>query len=147
MAEAIFLKSPTAVVETVAFDSEPRDFKTAVEFCDYATAQRAGARGSAHFAVLYPDMGGEMAQSRRDYSPNTSDLRYTVSVEGWGLIHVYLDLRGGRQVGSRVSANSQKRAEKWAATYPELDSPSTWNWQAVASHERRLARVLAKVVQ
>jgi hypothetical protein len=90
-------------------------------------------------------MGGRLAQTRREYAPgNGSGLRYGISVEGWGLIRVHLDLRGGRPLGSRVSANSQKRAEKWAATYPELDSPTTWNWLAVTSHERRLSRALIK---
>jgi hypothetical protein len=146
MAEAIFSKSPLAVVESDSFDSMPRRFTSIVEFCEHASAQKAAACGSVHVAVLYPDMGGRLAETRRNFAPeNSSGLSYGVSVEGWGLIRVHLDVKGGRPLGSWVSANSQKRAEKWAETYPEMDSPSTWNWGAVASHERRLARALKKV--
>lgn len=146
MAEAIFSKAPVVVVETDSFDSEPRTFATVVEFCEYAVAQKTAACGSVHVAVLYPDMEGRLSQTRREFtSDNGIDLKYGVSVVGWGLIRVHLDLKGGRSLGSWVSANSQKRAEKFAATYPELDSPSVWNWLAVKSHERRLARVLKKI--
>jgi hypothetical protein len=145
MAEAIYSKTPVVVVETDSFDSEPRTFATVVEFCEYAVAQKAAACGSVHVAVLYPDMEGRLAQTRREYVPdNGIDVKYGVSVAGWGLIRVHLDLKGGRPLGSWVSAYSQKRAEKCAVTYPELDSPSIWNWIAVKSHERRLARVLKK---
>ena len=143
MAEAIYSKAPSVVVETDSFDSDPRTFATAKEFFDYAVVQKAGGRGSVQVAVLYPDMGGRLVQTRREYdSSNESGFKFGVSVAGWGLIQVYLDLKGGRPLGSLVSANSQKRAEKWAAIYPELDSPSIWNWAAVKSHERRLARTL-----
>lgn len=146
MAEAIFSKSPLAVVESDSFDSVPRRLTTVAEFCDYAAEQKTNPRGSVHLAVLYPDMGGQMTEARRDHAPESSGgISYGVSIEGWGLIRVYLDLRGGRPPGSRVSANTQKRAEKWASTYPELALPSTWNWSAVKSHERRLARALKSV--
>jgi hypothetical protein len=143
ISEAIFSKSPLAVVESDSFDSEPRRFATIAEFCGYVETQKAAACGSVHIAVLYPDMGGRLAQSRRDFATDTNGgPRYGISIQGWGVVRIYLDLKGGRPLGSFVSANTQKRAERWAATYPELDSPSTWNWGAVTSHERRLARVL-----
>jgi hypothetical protein len=44
-----------------------------------------------------------------------------------------------------VSANSQKRAEKWQPHYPQFGSPDAWEWAAVGRHERRLMRVLKKV--
>jgi hypothetical protein len=129
MAEAIFSKSPLAVVESDSFDSAPRRLTTVAEFCDYAAEQKTNPRGSVHLAVLYPDMGGQLTEARRDHAPESSGgISYGVSIEGWGLIRVYLDLRGGRPPGS-----------------PELALPSTWNWSAVKSHERRLARALKSV--
>jgi hypothetical protein len=90
MAEAIFSKSPVAVVESDSFDSAPRTFTTVAEFCDYAAAQKAAACGSVHLAVLYPDMGGRLAETRRNFAPeNSSGFSYGVSVEGWGLIRVH----------------------------------------------------------
>ena len=145
LADAIFSKSPLIVVETDSFDEEPKRLATAADFCKYAEAQKCATHGSVDIAVLYPDMGGQLTQTRRDFEPgNSSGLSYGISVGGWGLIRVHLDLRGGRPLGSWISANSQKRAEKWSATYPEFGPPTAWNWGAVASHERRLSRLLKK---
>jgi hypothetical protein len=63
--------------------------------------------------------------------------------QGLGLISVQLAREGVR---SRIVANSQARAEKWAPTYPLWDGPGAWNWKAVASHPRRLQRVLKRFV-
>lgn len=143
MAEAIFSNWPLAVVESDSFDSEPRRFATAAEFCEYAEMQKAAAFGSVRVAVLYPDMGGRLTQSRRDFATDiTGGPRFGISIEGWGVVRIHLDVKGGRPLASFVSANTQKRAERWAATYPELDSPSTWNWGAVTTHQRRFARIL-----
>jgi hypothetical protein len=147
LAEAIFAKPLVAVIETDSFDAEPRRFTSAAELFDYVAEQRTAPRSSVLIGILYADMGGQLYRSKHDYAPElASELRYHVTVKGWGLLRVYLDLRGGRALGSSIAVNSQKRAEKWMVTLPELDFPCNWNWPAVASHERRLARVLKKLI-
>jgi len=64
------------------------------------------------------------------------------TVEGWGLIQVQLQYKVGADVECRVAVNSEKRANAWAQTYPELRSPSLWNWKLVEKQARRLIRVL-----
>ena len=46
-----------------------------------------------------------------------------------------------------ISANSQTRAEAWAATAPEFKSPKLWNWPLIKKHARRLSRQLKKSAQ
>lgn len=143
LAEAIFKESPIAVVEAYSsLGQELREFRNAAEVCNYAKANRDSNSTSVHLAVLYPDMNGSISTTRIAINPSKCDghtFRY--KAEGWGLIWVYLEMKQS-PVGSFVSANSEKRAHSWAATYPEMESPATWHWPAVARHLRRLRRVL-----
>ena len=38
------------------------------------------------------------------------------------------------------TVNSEKRANNWLITIPELKSPDLWNWKAVEKNARRLIR-------
>jgi hypothetical protein len=74
---------------------------------------------------------------------NGKTYRYRSS--GWGLIQLHLGGIGPKGlVPSHTNHNSQARALKWAPTYPELPSPSTWNWQAVQAASSKLNRFIRK---
>jgi hypothetical protein len=144
IASAIFAKgSPTVVEAYSEFGRDPRRFSSAAEVCAYAAQRRPEASGYVHLAIHYSDTSGRLVPKRVTLDPsrcNGATHRYTF--EGWGIIWVYLNLAHSSATGSFVSANSQKRAEKWAATYPQQDSPATWHWPAVAAHARRLTKAL-----
>lgn len=143
LAEAIFKESPTAVVEAYSsFGQELRDFKSPAEICEYAKANQGTNSASVHLAILYDDMAGTLSRTRIEINPSKCNgYTYRYTAEGWGLIWVYLEMKQS-SVGSFISANSEKRANTWAATYPERESPTVWHWPAVARHLRRLRRVL-----
>lgn len=143
LAEAIFQESPTAVVEAYSsFGQELREFRSAEEVCEYAKANRGSSNASVHLAIHYVDMAGALNRTRIELNAGKCDGHaYRYEAEGWGLIWVHIELKQS-SVGSFVSANSEKRATTWAATYPDMESPSVWHWSAVARHLRRLRRVL-----
>lgn len=147
IADAIYLESPSAVIEAYsAFGEEARTFASSQELCAYANLQRNSRDPSVHVAVHYPDMAGRVAITRVALDPaRCAGHTWRQSIDGWGLIQVYLQL-GSESLGSFVSANSEKRANAWAATIPDLDPPAVWDWPAVARHLRRLRRALKQAI-
>jgi hypothetical protein len=145
VAEALFKERPSRVTEAYSeFESEPVDLRSAEEFCAYVESRR-GVQGYAHCAVLYPDMAGRLTTTRVELDPaHCKGATFRFTAEGWGLIRIYLKLSSVGGQKSFISANTEKRALKWAPTIPELESPSTWHWPAVARHERRLRRALER---
>ena len=147
IAAAVFQGADPWVAEAYSdFDTLPLQFRAPEELALYASKRLAKPKGSAFFFVTYPDMSGRAVRQTIKLKPGSTPgnkLRYTW--EGWGLISVLLE-RGDRPHGfSRISANSERRANKWRSTYTSWDPPETWNWKAVASHTRRLQRVLKTV--
>ncbi len=151
VAAAIFDKPNPWVAEAYSqYDAKPLRFGSTSELAEYLRKTVAMPRGHAFVFVTYPDMMGrpvrETIHLKIDGSPNPPKLRYTW--QGWGLISVQLTRDTQPGAVSRIAANSQSRAEKWAAsTYLHWDPPNTWNWNAVTSHARRLQRVLKRVTQ
>lgn len=143
IAGAIFKEQPAEVVEAYsAFDQEPIHLRTAQDFCAYARSRRT-SDGYIHLAVRYPDMAGKLTKARIMLDPSKCDgYTYRHQAQGWGLIWVYLKLSPSGGLESFISANSEKRAIAWALTYPDMESPSTWQWPSVARHLRRLRRAL-----
>jgi hypothetical protein len=143
MANAIFDQSPSTVIEAYSgFGQEARMFSSAQELCIYAATRRNSREPSVHIAVHYPDMAGRAVITRLALDPaKCGGHSYRYTVDGWGLIRIYLQLDSTLPL-SFVSANTEKRANAWAANFPELDPPSQWSWPAVARHLRRLRRAL-----
>jgi len=146
VAAAVFRAPDPWVAEAYsAYDKEPLCFSSQDELARYLLTTLAEPRGHAFVFVVYPDMKGRAVRETIQLKPGSvpgHSKRYTW--HGWGLISVQLYREGS--IFSRVSANSQARAEKWASTYPDWDGPSAWNWKVVGSHARRLQRVLKSVV-
>jgi hypothetical protein len=147
IASAIFEVPGAQVFEAYSdFDKEPRRFASADELGRYVKDRISTPDGMAHVFVVYPDMAGRAVRKMIQLDPAKvpeHTIRYTW--EGWGLISVQLGAENGLQSASCVTANSEKRAIKWASTYSDLPPPNTWNWKCVKSHMRRLQRVLQKV--
>lgn len=149
MAEAIFAKPGAAVAQAYSeVEQETLHFHSPAELCAYAATLEAEGASEVLLAVHYPDMGGQFSQRRIALDPaKCGGLTYRYVCEGWGVIRVYLRLSSGKGLDSNVGANSQKRAEKWQAHYPEFGPTDAWHWDAVGRHERRLIRVLKKVAE
>lgn len=147
IASAIFEVPGAAVFEAYSdFDKEPRQFASANELGRYIKDAISAPSGMAHVFVVYPDMAGRAVRKMIRLDPvkiPEHAIRYTW--EGWGLISVQLGTGTDPYSASCVTANSEKRATKWASTYPDLPPPKTWNWKCVKSHVRRLQRVLKQV--
>lgn len=145
LATAIFDRPNPWVAEAFsAYDQDPLVFSSTDELSRYFKEILATPKGHAFVFVLYPDMNGRAAREVIRLTPGSvpgHTKRYTW--QGWGLIAVQLYRDGN--IRSRITANSQARAEKWASTYPEWEQPGTWNWRLVGSHARRLRRVLSKI--
>ena len=142
VAAAVFRAPDPWVAEAYsAYDKEPLFFSSKDELASYFRITLAEPQGHAFVFVVYPDMKGRAVRETIKLKPGSVpgySTRYTW--QGWGLISIQLYREGS--IRSRVSPNSQGRAEKWASTYPEWDGPSAWNWEVVGRHARRLQRVL-----
>jgi hypothetical protein len=145
VASAIFDRRAYQVVEAYSdYDREPREFTDAAQVAHYMRERLESKDNLAYLFVVYKDMEGhaikELIHLDAKRVPGHR-VRYTWS--GWGMISVQISSRSGRNGGSSIASNSEKRAMAWAPTSPDLPPPSTWNWKAVASHTRRLKRILA----
>jgi hypothetical protein len=147
MADAIFLKGTPIVAEAhSAIGAKLRYYTRASEIVALAKRNAEYRNGAVHLAVLFPDTRGRLKDQRISIAGTTAgSSQYRHSSKGWGLIFVYLAV--GRPVGikSFVSANSERRARAWSATYPELGVPDAWDWSAVKAHLVRLRGAFRKV--
>src|SRR5262245_16954429 len=134
IAAGVFSKPSPLVVEAYSEpDREPLGFASQVELAAYIKAHVSRPRRLAFVFVVYHVMGGRPVRRMIQLDPEHclgQKLRYTW--DGWGLISVQLyGVEQSRM--SRISSNSAARANAWAPTYPEWNSPDVWNWKAVES--------------
>ncbi|MFN0162678.1 MAG: hypothetical protein ACKVQQ_15710 [Burkholderiales bacterium] len=149
IANAIF-EIPQAWVAELSsdFDLPARRFEDAAELVAYLADRLARRRGAVALAVTYPDMLGHAESQLIQLTPGSvpgHSFRYTW--EGWGLIIVHLSSGDDPNDPCRVSANSLSRALRWEATKPGMAPVASWDWKCAARHERRLKRVLDKVIR
>jgi len=86
-----------------------------------------------------PSTGGEPTIRRRDLKVPGASFRYEVS--GWGLFRLQLGGSGDNLVRSSWFAhNTEKRAQRWSDTIPDLGTPDAWNWDEVTATGRRVVR-------
>jgi hypothetical protein len=125
-----------------------RSFRSSSELiADIESAFAAGQK-SVQFALHYPDTKGHVAERKITLDSKRSDGHtWRYAVEGWGLIQLQGDLRDAPTIECRVAVNTQKRAEGWAATYPELLDPSLWDWSAIQHHSGRIIRRMKKIAE
>lgn len=103
---------------------------------------------SVNLLVHYPEALGFVATRVITLQPEKcGGASWREALEGWGLIQLQLQYRVADFVEFRVAVNTEKRAQAWAQTYPEMGAPSLWNWKLVEKHARRLIRVLRSGTQ
>jgi phosphomannomutase len=143
--EAIFEVDEVIVYEMYSeYQKELKIFTSPDQVFDEIEQMKVGTRHQVLLSLHYENAAGYVQPRRIELDPlkcNGANFRY--SIEGWGLIHVQLSLKENR-IHCNISANSEKRAQKWEETFPELKSASLWNWAEVNKQKSRLNRVLRK---
>ena len=147
--EAVFAVGDPAVFEAYsAFDSDIESFATATDLVAYINRPRSNNKGTLGFAVHYPDTRGFVEKRKINLIKEKCEGHsYRYSMGGWGVIHLQINLQKAPNVTCRLAVNTEKRANTWFATYPEVKSPDLWDWKAVEMHARRLIRELKKHAQ
>lgn len=147
--EAIFVEGRPDVYEAYsAFDSDIVSFSNAAELNSYISWPQPKKEGTLGFVLYYPDTKGfveriRIALDREKCEGHT----YRYRVNGWGLIQFQVNSQKTPNIVCRFAVNTEKRANAWFPTYPELQSPALWDWKAVERHARRLIRELRRYAQ
>lgn len=99
------------------------------------------------FVIYSPEFEGQLEMTKIELNPKyCKEHTYRYRTDGWGLIHIDFGLiRNNRLDDSRISHNSEKRANTWFPTYPELRSPDLWNWKAIEKASRRIENRIKKI--
>lgn len=101
-----------------------------------------------HLMLYAPEMRGHVAAKRIDLKPGAlGSATFRYSLDGWGLIQLLFEApRKNELAASHTNHNSQKRAERWAPTYPEnARYVAEWDWAAVTRVSSRLVRHIRRL--
>ena len=149
LGELLFQSGAPVVFDAYSAYGQPlRSFRTPSELIAEIESALATGQKSLYFKLQYPDTKGHVAERKIVLDPkkcNGHTWRYTV--EGWGLIQFQADLRRAPAIECRVAVNTQKRAEAWGSTYPELRAPGLWDWRVVQHHAGRIIRKMKKIAE
>ncbi len=147
---AVYDGAPRVFEAYSRYECDIRDFPSK-ESLEKLIADEFGNRNRYKYVycfLLYPGTNGFVRKRRVELDPkHCNGATYRYAMEGWGLIHFQLDLTDRENISCRVAVNSEKRANNWSETYPELGSPSLWDWSVIEKHSRRLIRVLRKIAK
>lgn len=129
------------------FETPTRIFHSEEDLAAFIVAGRGNGKNYYTLVANYDGTGGSARTRRFDLVPDKCNgAKWREKTEGWGLVSVQLTFQQDGRIKCRISANSQKRAEAWAATmWDRLGSPDEWNWPIVEKHTRRLIRKLRGV--
>lgn len=145
--EAIYDGDPRVIEAYSEFDRDIREIPTK-ESLEQLISEEIGKKNrhkSVYCLLLYPGSNGFVSKRKIQLDPKRCDgATYRYTMEGWGVSQFQLELTKPASIRCRFAANSEKRANNWAETYPELGSPSLWKWSVVEKNTRRLIRVLRK---
>lgn len=140
--EAIFTGSPIVYEAYSVPDQELRTFSSKEEVLKHINEVFDSKENLVYLSIHYPESNGYVFQKKIDLIPekcNGARVRY--SAAGWGLVQFQL-WRKDAGLFCNIGANSEKRAQKWESTIPEMKSPTLWDWKEVQKECRRLNRVL-----
>lgn len=99
------------------------------------------------FAFYYPESEGFVEKQRAVLNlKKCNGHTFRFSLKGWGLIYLQFH-RKPHGVECRAAVNTEKRANAWKDTNPDLKEPSLWQWNVVEKNARRIIRVINKIAQ
>lgn len=138
-----FADTPLVYETYSKFDRSVRCFSNLDILKTHVQTERAEGAKYFDLTVHYPETRGHVHTKAINLQPEKcGGATWREKVEGWGLIQLQLTYQEDGVVKCRVAVNTEKRANAWAETVPELGAPSLWNWRLVEKHARRLIRVL-----
>lgn len=145
--EAVYQGALTVFEAYSEFEADIREFPTKESLGKLISDKLADATRHKfiYCCLKYSRSKGLVKKRKIDLDPrkcNGATYRYTM--EGWGLIQFQLDLTNLENISCRFACNSERRADIWSDVYPELESPSLWDWTVIEKNIRRLIRVLRK---
>ncbi|MEL6197951.1 MAG: hypothetical protein AAFT19_08900 [Pseudomonadota bacterium] len=143
---AAFFDAPVVVYENGdTYDRPSAEFRDVPSVLRHIEAKRADGHVFVALAIYDPASKGHLHHRQTEVDParfRGARMRWTL--EGWGLIRLYLRFRDDDRVEVEITVNSEKRASAWARPEDPLQSPDLWDWTLVARHARRAIRVLRK---
>ena len=143
--DAVFHGNSNVYQSSSKYDTELASFSSRDELDCYIENEKASGIKFISLAIHYPETLGYTHAKKFALKPekcNGATMRFFQ--EGWGLIHLNISFISEDMVRCGFTVNSEKRANNWVSTIPELKSPDIWNWKAVEKNARRLIRVLRK---
>lgn len=144
---AIFAQGPVVVRQAYSeFGCVTKEFADANALLDELHDQPGDRDVCRQYTLYYPEAKGHTHERRIDLKPEACNGHtFRFCQEGWGLIQLQCDFRKHPKVECRVAVNSAIRASNWNATYPDFQSPNSWDWAVVERKAGRLVRLLRKM--
>lgn len=92
-------------------------------------------------------MLGAIVHRRVDLRPDLFEVgAHRFLFEGWGVIHLQFAFQPLHPLWeSRLTCNSESRANTWADTVHNLGNPSDWDWRCVQREFRRLGSMIRQL--
>jgi hypothetical protein len=129
------------------YEQEIMEFESPDKLNDYITKSRKSGESLLMFAIWYTNTNGHIDIKKIELNPKKCNgYKFRYSIGGWGIIQLQCDFKREPDINCRIAVNTEKRAQKWKDTYPNLGDPDLWDWNAVEKHARRLIRRMKKYV-
>lgn len=97
-----------------------------------------------YYAIYYPLAKGKVFEKTIKLNPEKCEGHTTrYCQEGWGIIFIQCETME-EQIKCKISVNTEKRAQKWESTCPELGQIKDWDWVVVKKLAGKLTRTLRK---
>ncbi len=145
IANSIFKESAIAYEDYSKYDSELEEFDSKEDLIRHIENVKDNGDHSANYAIYYPAAKGYFFKEKIKLNPEKCDgATFRYRPNGWGLIHLQVDLRETTKPEVSITVNSEKRATAWEPTCPELKESNLWDWKYIEKQAGRLIRVLKK---
>lgn len=114
-------------------------FSNASELIKYVSDAKANNKLFLNLSVYFPETNGFVEEEKIKLDPKHCEgYKFRYCVRGWGVIQFQLDFKKFPSIECRFAVNTEKRANAWSENYPQLQSPSLWDWNLVEKRARRL---------
>jgi hypothetical protein len=143
----IFAQGPVVVRQAYSnFSSATREFSNANTLRDELRYVPGIGDVFRQYTLYYPELKGHTLERRIVLNPDKCNGHtFRFCQEGWGLIQLQCDFRKYPIVECRIAVNSEIRAANWSETYPDFQSPESWDWEVVDRKAGRLVRLLRQM--
>jgi hypothetical protein len=146
---AIFAQSPVVVRQAYSdFGCTTKEFADTKALLDELHYEPGAGHVSRQYTLYYPEAKGHTHERRIALKPQACNGHsFRFCQEGWGLIQLQCDYRNHPMVECRIAVNSEIRAATWSDTYPDFQSPDSWDWAVVEKKAGRLVRLLRRLAK